>query len=160
MKKTLWLLLGVFAFCVWLLWPVIIATVLGAGLPSTLGCDRIDLFAKIGDSYGSLNSLAAIFAGSVATWALLTQRTQIQALELQQCKTTSMQLVGIFYSLNAQDSTDQRIAVLEAIVASVNLLPEFDRQNIYSSVRLNAKESAIVHKSENLKTIRWGMLQK
>jgi hypothetical protein len=158
MKKIVIFIFGAFAFGVWLLWPLIVSLVLGAGLPNTLSCDRIDLFAKIGDSYGSLNSLATVFAASVALWTLNTQRKQILSLEQQQFKSTAMQLVAIFYSLNPASATDQRVAILKAIVESIESLTDVGKQSIYSSVRLAPKEELICKNDPRLASINWGKM--
>lgn len=155
-KTTLLIACAFFSLLVlWSLWPLLISIVLGMGLPQTLSCDRIDVLAKIGDSYGSLNSIAAITAATAAGISLLAQRRQITQIEKQQTYLSAMQLVALYYSLDADTHTSQRIAILAALVDAAINLDESRRKSVYAAIRPTSREMGICKTHQVLSKVNW-----
>ena len=138
----------------WSIWPAIVVGVIGFAMPPVLSCDRPDLIAKIGDSYGSLNALTAIAAVTAAGMSLMSQQRQIRDVQRQQTLQSALHLVGVFCTLDSKHS-GQRLALLKAIVETSTSLSAEQQVYFRRCVRPTEREREAMKLDAVLGKVDW-----
>lgn len=115
---------------IWVFWPLLVAFAVGIGPLDQLKCDRIDVIAKVGDTYGSLNTAVALIVAAFAAATFRTQTAQIRALEEEQRRGRLLALVSLYYSLDPNERTRERLAILAELERACRQLPVEKRSAI------------------------------